>query len=50
MTPTLENQIANQIFKISKADKDIRDYLIDCGCVTIKIENYENTTNKRNCY
>ena len=40
MIPTFKNQIENQIFKISPADKDISDYLIDCGCLTIKTNNY----------
>jgi len=37
MKPTIENQIENQLFKISLADKDISDYLIDCGCINVKI-------------
>jgi hypothetical protein len=41
---TTENLIADQIFKISEANKDIRDYLIDCGCLTIKTQGNENIT------
>lgn len=33
---TTEKLIENQIFKITKADEQISEFLIDCGCVNIK--------------
>lgn len=34
-----ENIIANQLFKITKSDENISDYLIDCGSpFNIKID------------
>ena len=28
---TLENQIADQLFKITKSDDNFRDYMLDCS-------------------